>query len=1835
MPTAGTLGNKMTSGFICFPPDLAKQIGTTILAFPDQECAVYDPTSGEGDFFWVAHTARRARYFGSEISEERAACSRERWPRATILTSAFESVSLHGNAQLLLTNGPFFLQNGKRAPYRIAVESGAWLQPEGIHVSTVTARSDWDARMVNHWLSWYDRVQVWKFPSRVSPDDETTFEDYTQLLIVGIRRATPTIPDEFERKRLLGYRWKEPKKPDQSGWVGGTPPPEVPTEPLADPYRVPGTRELPRLIARHADERTLLMSLSESGAHLASTWQAATSWPDEDHREVPAMPYTGEAHLAAEIMVGALDGQIVWGPTDGPDAEPHLFSAFVGKEWVKMRVDDELVAKLQEDGVLRVEMRQRMDKPILGVLNLATGRTAYFQGEQVFAFLLPWLPVLASRVIAQRQPRYQLDPADWEIRVLGQFGRDKWLPKATYAGLAVPQLHRVFAMGRLLDAEGKAAIQGSPGTGKTRLAGATAARQGYRWRHRLAQFQQSVQPDWVRGLRRAWVKNPRTLAMLGLEPVYGWRVDGDAARISAIQDEAPHPRIVAYREVATGKLLAPEQAGPKALPVLVSTPLKVTKEYKKEILAAFPQAEVVIIETHRDLPRWLARCATSTHPVVVGILSHSKTRATRREWVETVRERIRMVEKPVLDPPETMLPFLEPLYGHRRGKKRIDGYRIKATGKLLMEPKPESTFFCLDCGGRIEATPGQWDAPDEDEGDEGGEGVPRSPEAAVAEAERRAAMAWETTGLQTPVTSRTWLQHTPRWCKCERTRRNLDRLVAGKKPVRSPLWQKVWTSSTRQKYPALSFARWSAALSALHQQAHQAETEATTSDLVTVVRHQEPLVLQVIEALMQETTRTTLMLDLVALDRPKLTLMRARLDTHRAEMASLLAPLLAQEDPEQREGLDLPGLIDLAVRDLRSLFAVLPQARDQEAEIQARAEDVRTNHAQIVACVQQALRRDRRESLLKHLVELARPLIAWHAPFFRRVCAQAQVSPAPTGHTRKKGTAPTTLGFRLTEIPNGPVLLEEMDRDAVAGYTPEYSEDGSLVAYQLRQKNEVKRRVPLFDRTSKRCIGVAEDGKPVVKEIRFAFVAPPPDSFSPYEYLYDFYRGCVGLAVVDESHNGRGRGTDIARSHHFAMLSAQMRQLTSGTHFGGNIISFYHYWFRFDPRFWRERGYGWNDAQRALADYGVMQEWLREQLVVEKRGEARRGSGKTDMTVTTNKAPGISANLIPALLGSLVYLTTLDVGLHMPPREEIPVGLSMTDPLLRQKEKDAEQQTEEARAALLKALEWQRGLRFRSENAETQDLRSQADEGVELARERVRTARQHEQKTREWVQERDLARAYRSVVGSLEEQAREGSEAARLALSTVPRWFAALPCESPFEVWATPRGDWGEKEEPELVIRTPVLAWDYVYPMERWFQQVTRDELASGRRILFYVEQSKLRNMAKRLAWILQEFDPWILPDKIASEDRQQAILDAVKQGHRVILVSYRKVNEGLNLQSAIDTIIWAELPQNLFYFIQASERAWRLGKEEAVKIYIPYYIGSEAHKQVRRLGESDGAAAAFAGEPVKGGLGQHVGADKTTLARLSAHIEQDAFGEILVMEGGTNALPLGATVHEEGVRDDREEIAANFARRNEALAEELQRGRQWFGVIDTLPERLAAHLAQQHPDVWATLPPLTHLPERGVYTLEQPVVLPLPAMPTTPVAPESSPETSEESPLPVVPPDHEAVRKEPFRLLPTPREPISLQSPKTAPEVSPVPAVPASGPNHPVPDRRSTTVAFGNEEDIRRVRKQRRETASRKTLKPKNPVVVKYIPALIETAPVQPDAPTLVLTSLWDGVLE
>lgn len=237
---SGTLNNMSTSAFVATPRYIAERIVQHLLRIPSESINVIDPTIGEGDLLAPLRTVPTAQLVGVEISAERLAVARDNLPDAQLIGSAFEAVRITpGSMGLVLCNPPYFTANGHRAEYSIIRDAGELLQVDGIMVAIIPARSAWDGLMINHWLKHYDDIRCWKV-------DDTEFDKYTQIVVVGRRLATPrTQTDDAEKRRLAGWRWRQPKKADESPWGNGTPPDELPTMPIADPYPIPAAETPP------------------------------------------------------------------------------------------------------------------------------------------------------------------------------------------------------------------------------------------------------------------------------------------------------------------------------------------------------------------------------------------------------------------------------------------------------------------------------------------------------------------------------------------------------------------------------------------------------------------------------------------------------------------------------------------------------------------------------------------------------------------------------------------------------------------------------------------------------------------------------------------------------------------------------------------------------------------------------------------------------------------------------------------------------------------------------------------------------------------------------------------------------------------------------------------------------------------------------------------------------------------------------------------------------------------------------------------------------------------------------------------------------------------------------------------------------------------------------------------------------------------------------------------------------------------------------------------------------------------------------------------------------
>src|SRR6266508_5825786 len=306
----------------------------------------------------------------------------------------------------------------------------------------------------------------------------------------------------------------------------------------------------------------------------------------------------------------------------------------------------------------------------------------------------------------------------------------------------------------------------------------------------------------------------------------------------------------------------------------------------------------------------------------------------------------------------------------------------------------------------------------------------------------------------------------------------------------------------------------------------------------------------------------------------------------------------------------------------------------------------------------------------------------------------------------------------------------------------------------------------------------------------FATAAIPDDTASPFVALHRDFSGCVALTIIDESHNAMGENTDIARSLHYAQLAAQTYLYASGTHYAGTLDRFYYYWYRFDPGFWRQFVFGWRDAAAAAQAFGVIQTWIKEYPA-----PANKGTGaQTRTSVNSVLAPGIDAALFPYLLSTMGFITIQDIGALMPEKREFPRLVDMHDHILA-------------------TLRRRQSALHGSEHHDTH------------------------QRLSHWIEQRDLATAYALVVDRLEQLADNGVQAAVLGKGTIPRWYPALCCEAPaFTLTHQRRTEWGKLLDTETVLETPILASDYVYPMERTLRMIVHSELKQHRRVMIYIK---------------------------------------------------------------------------------------------------------------------------------------------------------------------------------------------------------------------------------------------------------------------------------------------------------------------------------------------------------------------------------------------------------------
>ncbi|MBZ0307098.1 MAG: DUF6094 domain-containing protein, partial [Anaerolineae bacterium] len=164
----------------------------------------------------------------------------------------------------------------------------------------------------------------------------------------------------------------------------------------------------------------------------------------------------------------------------------------------------------------------------------------------------------------------------------------------------------------------------------------------------------------------------------------------------------------------------------------------------------------------------------------------------------------------------------------------------------------------------------------------------------------------------------------------------------------------------------------------------------------------------------------------------------------------------------------------------------------------------------------------------------------------------------------------------------------------------------------------------------------------------------------------------------------------------------------------------------------------------------------------------------------------------------------------------------------------------------------------------------------------------------------------------------------------------------------------------------PNLGEDRLYAKEQWLMDTVKAELAQGRKVGIFVEQSATRDIQPRLDKLLREHiphaRPFILYGKVDPKKREAVLEAQLKAGCNIFLANPKLVQTGLDLV-AFPTLIFYEINYSLYVTIQASRRAWRIIQSEACKTYYPYYTDSMEARAVALIGRKQRAAKLLYGD--------------------------------------------------------------------------------------------------------------------------------------------------------------------------------------------------------------------------------------------------------------------------------
>lgn len=417
---------------------------TTYITSASEKARLFDPCAGEGIAAAKLGRALNCATWGVELSPARAAKAGQVMDR--VFQAPWQACFLSNESiSMLFLNPPYeSSEDHKRVELEFLSSTTTKLVRGGLLIYIVPQHILGLVQVARILAGQYECLTVGRFPDGL-------FEKFKQLVVLGYRRKSYTIPTEAEIEAI-------------QAWA------KVELDPLA-----PLSKPIYHLIPspeRGLDGRPVIFKRTDWEAEdvvEATTtcgFQRTKEWldliqPDHNRAELtqPVMPLK-KGHVAM-LMASGMMGTVRLTDDEG---RPMLIKGRVVKK----------VEKVGEEGIGEEVTETYRDRFVTTVAVLKQDKIEVIQDIQgLVPFMKAYGEKIAAHVMKTYRPLYNFDSTSQEIQVLDRLGQErKPLPGQDRPGLLPTQRHAAAALARCIRKHGVANCQAEMGSGKTTVASA-------------------------------------------------------------------------------------------------------------------------------------------------------------------------------------------------------------------------------------------------------------------------------------------------------------------------------------------------------------------------------------------------------------------------------------------------------------------------------------------------------------------------------------------------------------------------------------------------------------------------------------------------------------------------------------------------------------------------------------------------------------------------------------------------------------------------------------------------------------------------------------------------------------------------------------------------------------------------------------------------------------------------------------------------------------------------------------------------------------------------------------------------------------------------------------------------------------------------------------------------------------------------------------------------------------------------------------------------------------------------------------------------------------------